>query len=84
MALSIRNPELESLARSLSDRTGQNMTDLILSTLRERQRSLDGQSTRQERLLALVDSFRALPDFDARSPQEILGYGDEGGFSHGG
>jgi antitoxin VapB len=48
MALSIRDPEVERLARALAERTGETMTGAVLLALRER-------LAREERKTASVD-----------------------------
>jgi len=81
MALSIRNPEVETLARNLAARTGQSMTDEILQALRERETLLTEQSgSRLARIQELSRRAGALPILDPRSPEEILGYTKTGGF----
>lgn len=81
MALSIKNPEADQLARALAGVTGLSLTDAILKALREQLARETGQS----RALRLGDDLRAigdrcssLPDVDARSAEEILGFDEFG------
>jgi antitoxin VapB len=81
MPLSIRNSEVERLARSLSRLTGEGLTQTILQALRERyQRVRAGR--RGERLLedltAIARRTASLPKRDHRSPEEIIGYDERG------
>src|SRR6266446_3890648 len=77
MPLSIRNSEVERLARALSRLTGEGLTQTILQALRERHQRIRA-ARRQERLLedltAIARRSAALPELDRRSPDEIIGY----------
>ena len=81
MPLSIRSAEVEKLARMLSRLTGENMTQTILESLRERyQRVRAGKANRRllEELTAIASRTAALPKRDGRSAEEILGYDERG------
>ncbi len=81
MALSIKHPEADRLARQLAERTGESLTDAIINALRERLRREAGR-TRGPRLRDEIRAIRrrcaALPVRDRRSPDAILGYDDHG------
>lgn len=81
MALSIKNPEADQLARELAALTGESMTEAVLVALRERisrQRDATGPS-RRERLEKLVAEYqRHLDPNDHRTPDEIIGYDEDG------
>ena len=81
MALSIRNPRVEELARSLAAARGESITEAILEALEARIAELQGPS-RKERDIALLKGIgrrvAALPDIDPRSPEEIVGYDESG------
>ena len=81
MAMSIRNSEVEKLARSLSRMTGENMTETILESLKERHQRIRAANSSQ-RLLddlgAIAKRTAGLPKLDDRSPEEILGYDERG------
>ncbi len=81
MGLSIRNPEVEKLARRVSRRTGETMTEAISKSLRERLERLE-RDTSQDAVRKKVDKILArvhsLPDLDTRTPEEILGYDENG------
>lgn len=83
MALSIKNPETERLARELARRTGESITEAITAALRERLSREHAGRRRPDlaqRLTAITDRVAALPTFDTRSADEILGYDDRGLF----
>jgi antitoxin VapB len=76
MALSIKDPEAERLARDLARRTGETMTGAVVSALRER---LARQERKTQDVEALVEEAMAigrhcasLPVRDSRSGDEIL------------
>ena len=81
MALSIKNARAEQLARELAAQTGESITDAITNALEERLGRLHGRRTadhRREAAEAILAQSAALPDLDARSADEILGYGEHG------
>lgn len=82
MALSLKDKETDRLAREVASLTGQTLTEAVRQALAERlerERLRRGQPTGlTERLAALGRECAALPDFDARTPDEIVGYDDTG------
>ena len=81
MALSIKHPEVDQLARELAARTGETLTEAVLTALRERLRREQGWVLKpklMDELLAISDRCAALPDFDTRTPEEIIGYDEHG------
>ena len=81
MPLSIRNSEVERLARALSRLTGEGLTQTILQALRERHqrvRAARKQEQLMEDLTAIARRAAALPELDRRSPDEIIGYDEHG------
>ena len=81
MPLSIRSAEVEKLARTLARLTGENMTEAILESLRERyQRIRAGRASQRliDDLSMIANRTAALPKLDHRSAEEILGYDDHG------
>lgn len=80
MALSIKDPEADRLARELAKRTGQTMTQVIVGALREKLAKTKARP-KPDLAQALVQIGRrcaALPVKDKRRPEEILGYDDHG------
>lgn len=81
MALSIKDPEADRLARELADRTGETLTEAVVKSLRERverERSRAVPARLAEVLGEIGKRCAALPVIDDRSPEEIIGYGDDG------
>lgn len=80
MALRIDNPQAESLARELANRTGESVAQAVIIALRER---LERETRRQqpslaEELVRIGQECAALPVVDERTPDEILGYDEDG------
>ena len=81
MALSIKNPEVERLARELAAKTDESMTDAVLIALRERLARQGSDHDRDrfvERLRRIGDDVRGYLVVDQRSDDEILGYDEHG------
>ncbi|SEF15453.1 antitoxin VapB [Rhizobiales bacterium GAS191] len=81
MALSIKDPETERLARRLAERTGETITIATRRALEERLRRIGSEARKAALLEDLAASRRrwsALPVLDARATDEIIGYDDNG------
>ena len=81
MAMSIRNPRAEQLARELATETGETMTQAVIEALEDRLQRLTGRRAAPalaEEIMAVSRRCRALPDLDSRSADDILGFGDSG------
>ena len=81
MALSIRNPKAEKLARELAAESGENITQAITLALEERLERLRGRSATidlAKEILKISKRCRMIPDQDQRSADEILGYDPTG------
>ena len=81
MALSIKNPEADRLARELAEATGESITETIIRSLRERLRRVRGRDRSallREEIRAIRERCAELPVLDSRSPDEILGYDGRG------
>jgi antitoxin VapB len=81
MALSIKQPEADELARNLARVTGQSITDAVIYALREQLRRETGRRSArglEEELRSISNRCAALPDFDTRSPEEIIGFDEHG------
>ncbi len=82
--LSIRNPELETLARRLAKERKMSMTEVILDALRRDAAGLDLSVEKRKILLRdIASECQAAPDLDLRPANEILGYGETGVFENG-
>lgn len=78
--MSIKSEEADRLARELTAATGESLTEAVVSALRERlarQRARGGPRL-HTRLGRIQSDVAALPVVDARSPDEIIGYGNDG------
>jgi len=81
MALSIKNPEVDRLARELARETGETMTDAILHALEDRLLRLRGRCgvpSVVDEVVAIQLRVAALTVLDDRSPDELLGYDADG------
>ncbi|MGI9450272.1 MAG: type II toxin-antitoxin system VapB family antitoxin [Geminicoccaceae bacterium] len=81
MALNIKHPDADRLARELSRRRKQSITDVVLEALeaalaKERQ-AVRAPGTAKE-LLDIGGRYSALPTLDERSDDDILGYDEHG------
>ena len=81
MALNIKSDEAHRLARELAEATGCSLTEAVTTALRSTLKD-ETQAFEPDLLLsevAAIQSFVAdLPDRDARTPEEILGYDSVG------
>ena len=81
MALSIKHPEADRLARELAARTGETVTEAVIQALRERLMREQGRVrgvALSEELLAIGARCASLPVLDARPAEAILGYDERG------
>lgn len=81
MPISIKNVRAEALAREAAKESGETITEAIIHALEERLIRLRGRRTENDLVQDILEIARrcgALPDLDARSPEEILGYNDTG------
>ena len=81
MALSIKNPEAERLARELARLTGESLTEAVTRALHDRLQRETGRG----KDVALKDDVRRiqkrvarLPVLDPRTAEEIIGSGEDG------
>ena len=80
MAISIKDPETDRLARALAEATGESLTEAIRRALEER---LLREQHRASRGVAVAvrriqERLARLPVLDPRPADEILGYDDTG------
>ena len=80
MALSIKDPEADRLAREVAKATGETLTAAVIQSLRERLARV--RRTRGPRLgedlLKIGRRCAALPVQDTRSAEEIIGFDESG------
>ncbi len=81
MALSIKDPETERLARSLAQLTSENITTATKRAIEERLRRVGGRTRRAallEDMAEIRQRWSAMPVLDERTPEEILEYDEHG------
>ena len=81
MAMSIKNSEVETLARKVAAETGESLTEAIQRALEERWQKLQGKRRSRALHLQIDDLLRrvdSLPTIDSRPEDEILGYDQHG------
>jgi antitoxin VapB len=81
VALNIKDPETDRLARQLAAETGLSLTESLRTAIedqlvRVRRRRL--AANRQDALQRYIDRGRRRAILDTRSSDEILGYDDDG------
>ena len=81
MPLNIKDPATEKSVRELAALTGETVTTAVRRAAEERlqrvRRDRGGSSLAAE-LLEIGRRYAALPDFDTRTADEILGYDEHG------
>ena len=81
MALSVKDPEADRLAREVAARTGETLTTAVVVALRERLARLRGRPRRRrlrDELREIAKRCVQLPTLDDRSADEILAYDERG------
>ena len=83
MGMSIKNPEVEAMARELATARKVSMTEAMRQALtHELEREAEAKATavarRKAILMETLERIWALPVLDDRSPDEILGYDENG------
>ena len=81
MALSIKHPEADRLARALARTTGETLTDAIINALRERLRRELGKTHGPrlgDEIRAIRQRCAAMPAKDHRTSDVMLGYDSRG------
>jgi antitoxin VapB len=81
VALSIKDPETERLARTLAKLTGETITSATRRAIEERLRRVGGQARKVALLEDMAEIRRrwsAMRVLDDRTPEEIVGYDEQG------
>ena len=82
MPLSIKDPEADRLARAVAARTGETLTQAVITALRERlareERRAEDADTLVDEVLEIGRHCAALPVRDPRPPDALLGYDERG------
>ncbi len=80
MALNIKNPEAERLARELAALTGETITETVVKALRERLKR-ETAKTRvglKDEIMAISRRASRLPRRTGQTPEQIVGYDERG------
>jgi len=77
-ALSLKNKEVDRLARRLAEATSQSITQAILQSLREQLAGQQQKAKRRGRPAAVGNGSGIVPVLDQRWADQILGYDERG------
>lgn len=85
MALNIKSPEADRLARELASLTGESITDAVTKALkerlaRERRKHRSSREELRQALREIAERAASYPVLDPRSDDELLGYNEIGTF----
>jgi antitoxin VapB len=75
MAINIKNPRAEQLARDLARETGESITNAMIRALDERLRLVRATSraaVERVEVQRILSEYRRLPVRDARTPEQIV------------
>ncbi|HEX6142599.1 MAG TPA: type II toxin-antitoxin system VapB family antitoxin [Geminicoccaceae bacterium] len=82
MALSIKDPRADQLAREVARLAGESLTEAVARALEERLERLQHDRPGRRRLADELDDIARrcarLPVLDPRPPDEIIGYDEHG------
>lgn len=81
MAISIRNPKAEQLAREVAEKSGESLTQAIIHALEERLERLKAPRSATmlaKEIMRISERCRELPELDERHPDDILDYDNRG------
>ena len=81
MALNIKDADVDRLVRELAAETGESITTAVSTAARERLERLRGAVPRERRkaeMMRIARRSAQLPVLDNRTPEEILGYDENG------
>lgn len=81
MALNIKDPIADRLVRELAETTGESITTAVTVAVQQRLERIRGMApieVRKQEILRIAEACAALPVLDDRTPDEILGYDEDG------
>ena len=81
VVLNIKNPEVDRLTRELGGLTGESITQAVKTAVEEwlrRVKSAETDPTLLDDLMEIARRCTALPVYDDRTADEILGYDENG------
>ncbi len=80
MALNIKDPEADRLARELAAKTGETLTETVIEALRQRlkREAAKAPLSLKDEIMAISRRSAGLPRRTGRTPDEIVGYDKHG------
>jgi antitoxin VapB len=81
MALSVKNPEADRLAREVARLTGESLTEAVIRSLAERlerERRKRTQESASAVIARIRERLSRAPVLDDRDPDAIIGYDEHG------
>jgi len=81
MPLNIKNDRAHDLARQIQQKTGESLTTAVIVALEERLRRVapeEDKAARLARINEIIDRAASYPVLDSRTPDEIIGYDENG------
>ena len=80
MALNIKDPEADRLARELAARTGETITETVVKALRERLKRETARAPVElkDEIMAISRRAGLIPRHTGQTADEIIGYDDKG------
>jgi antitoxin VapB len=81
MALNIKHPEADHLARVLARTTGESITDAVLTAIKERLQRESGRGDAdavRRNIRTIQKRFAAKRGSDTRTADEVIGYDEYG------
>jgi antitoxin VapB len=81
MALNIKSPVADALAREVAALADESLTQAVVTSLEQRLahlRARSGRTDAAQRLRRLADEYAELTVADPRTPDEIIGYDTDG------
>ncbi|HKP74629.1 MAG TPA: type II toxin-antitoxin system VapB family antitoxin [Longimicrobiaceae bacterium] len=81
MALNIKHPEADRLARTLARATGESLTEAVLTAIKERLQRETGRGDTEavrRNIRTIQQRYAAKHMVDTRTADEIIGYDEHG------
>ncbi len=80
LALNIKDPEADRLARELAARTGETITETVVKALRERLKRETAKTpvSLKDEIMAISRRAGRLPRHTDKTPEEIIDYDERG------
>ena len=78
MTLVINDPELDRLAQELADATGVSVEEAVLDAVKAKLKTSGEPHKNPDAVDAALRRLHAMPVLDDRTPDEIIGYDENG------